>query len=102
MDEEEVGKPVVLCGNLLLLELPAVDLESSGILTAVTFQVVWNLIMSLNLCHLSSSSDLTGCVPVSLGSGPKSFVYFNLCTGYKSDGHYCTSLQHATFFTTFS
>lgn len=64
------------------------------------FQVVWNLIISLNPCHLDSSSDLTGCVPVTLGSGPKSFVYFNLCADCKSDDHHCTSLQPAAFFPT--
>lgn len=98
MGEEEVGKPVVLFDSPFLLELLGVDLESSGFLKGVTFQVVWNLIISQSPCHLNNSSDLTGCVPASIGSDPKSFAYFNLCTDCKSDDHYCTSLQPATFF----
>lgn len=47
-----------------------VSLESCSIPMAATFQIVWNLIVSLNpfhFLHCHNSSDLTGCVPVSLG-----------------------------------
>lgn len=70
MGEEEAGKPMVPPDSPLLLDLPEVSSESCGIPMAVGFQVVWNLVMSLNpmpLHHYHSSSDLTGCVPVPLG-----------------------------------
>lgn len=60
-----------------LLKLPEVCSESCRIPMAVSFQVVWNLSMSLNpVLHPHSSSDLTGCVPLCLGKGPKSICVF--------------------------